>query len=44
MQANLRRAGEMLRAEQSAVGRVARITYEMLKLRSTPEERLSQFQ
>jgi lipid-A-disaccharide synthase len=44
MQANLRRAGEMLRAEQSAVGRVARITYEMLKSRSTPEERLSQFQ
>jgi lipid-A-disaccharide synthase len=42
MQANLRRVGEMLRGEQSAVGRVAQITCEMLKTRSTPEERLSQ--
>jgi lipid-A-disaccharide synthase len=44
MQANLRRVGEMLRADQSAVGRVAQITCEMLKSRSTPEERLSQLQ
>jgi lipid-A-disaccharide synthase len=42
MQANLRRVGEMLRAEQSAVGRVAQITCEMLKPGSTPEERQSQ--
>ncbi|HUB20374.1 MAG TPA: lipid-A-disaccharide synthase [Acidobacteriaceae bacterium] len=42
MQANLRRVGEMLRGEQSAVGRVARITCEMLKPKSTPEERQSQ--
>jgi lipid-A-disaccharide synthase len=42
MQANLRRVGEMLRSEQSAVGRVAQITCEMLRQRSTPEERLSQ--
>jgi lipid-A-disaccharide synthase len=42
MQANLRRVGEMLRSGQSAVGRVAQITLEMLRQRSTPEERLSQ--
>jgi lipid-A-disaccharide synthase len=42
MQANLRRVGDMLRGEQCAVSRVARITYEMLQSRSTPEERLSQ--
>ncbi|HEX4308573.1 MAG TPA: lipid-A-disaccharide synthase [Acidobacteriaceae bacterium] len=42
MQANLRRIGEMLRSEQSAVGRVAQITFEMLQQRSTPKERLSQ--
>jgi lipid-A-disaccharide synthase len=41
MQANLRQVGEMLRSDQSAVGRVARITCEMLKTRSTPEERQS---
>ncbi len=41
MQANLRRVGEMLRSEQSAVGRVAQIACEMLR-QSTPEERLSQ--
>lgn len=41
MQANLRRVGEMLRGEQCAAGRVAQITCEMLKPRSTPEERLS---
>jgi lipid-A-disaccharide synthase len=41
MQANLRQVGEMLRSEQSAVGRVARITCEMLRERSTPEERQS---
>ncbi|MGC2298510.1 MAG: lipid-A-disaccharide synthase [Acidobacteriaceae bacterium] len=41
MQANLRQVGEMLRTEQSAVGRVARITCQMLRERSTPEERLS---
>ena len=44
MQANLRRVGELLRGEQSAVGRVAQITIEMLNPRSTPEERLSQVQ
>ncbi len=44
MQANLRRVGEMLRGEQCAAGRVAQITCEMLKPRSTPEERLSQVQ
>jgi hypothetical protein len=42
MQANLRRVGEMLRSEQSAVGRVAQITCEMLRSGSTPEERQSQ--
>lgn len=42
MQANLRRVGEMLRAEESAVGRVARIACEMLQQKSTPEERQSQ--
>ncbi|HSS51367.1 MAG TPA: lipid-A-disaccharide synthase [Thermoanaerobaculia bacterium] len=42
MQTNLRRVGEMLRGEQNAVGRVARITCEMLQQRSTPEERQSQ--
>ncbi|MFZ0274026.1 MAG: lipid-A-disaccharide synthase [Acidobacteriaceae bacterium] len=42
MQTNLRRVGEMLRGEQSAVGRVAQITCEMLRKRSTPEERQSQ--
>jgi lipid-A-disaccharide synthase len=41
MQANLRQVGDMLRSEQSSVGRVARITCEMLKTRSTPEERQS---
>jgi lipid-A-disaccharide synthase len=44
MQANLRRVGEMLRGEQSAVGRVAQIAFEMLQSRLTPEERLSQVQ
>ncbi len=42
MQTNLRHVGEMLRAENNAVGRVARITCEMLQPRSTPEERQSQ--
>ncbi|HVT99103.1 MAG TPA: lipid-A-disaccharide synthase, partial [Acidobacteriaceae bacterium] len=42
MQGNLRRVGEMLRAQQSAAGRVAQIACEMLKPRPTPEERLSQ--
>lgn len=42
MQANLRGVGKMLRTEQSAIGRVAQITYEMLQPRSTPEERQSQ--
>ncbi len=42
MQTNLRRVGEMLRGEQNADGRVARITCEMLQQRSTPEERQSQ--
>jgi lipid-A-disaccharide synthase len=42
MQASLRRVGEMLRTEQSAVSRVARIASEMLRSRSTPEERQSQ--
>jgi lipid-A-disaccharide synthase len=42
MQANLRRVGEMLRGEQSAVGRVAQITLELLRSGSTPEERQSQ--
>jgi lipid-A-disaccharide synthase len=52
MQANLRRVGEMLRSEQSAVGRVAQITFELLRSElpspelpsqgSTPEERQSQ--
>lgn len=42
MQANLRRVGEMLRGEHSAVDRVARIACEMLIPRFTPEGRLSQ--
>jgi lipid-A-disaccharide synthase len=42
MRANLRQVGEMLRSEQSAVGRVAQITSEMMKQRLTPEERQSQ--
>jgi lipid-A-disaccharide synthase len=42
MRANLRQVGEMLRGEESAVGRVARITCEMLRERSTPKERQSQ--
>ena len=42
MQTNLRRVGEMLRGEQSAVGRVAQITFELLRSGSTPEERQSQ--
>jgi lipid-A-disaccharide synthase len=42
MQANLRRVGEMLRGEQSAVARVAQITLELLRSGSTPEERQSQ--
>jgi lipid-A-disaccharide synthase len=42
MQANLRRVGEMLRSGQSAVGRVAQITFELLRSGSTPEERQSQ--
>lgn len=46
MRANLRRVGEMLRSEQSAVGRVAQITFELLssELASqgpTPEEKQS---
>jgi len=41
MQTNLRRVGEMLRGEPSAVSRVAEIACEMLGQRSTPEERLS---
>ncbi len=43
MQANLRQVGEMLRTEESAVGRVARITSEMLRESLTPEERQSQY-
>ena len=43
MQANLRQVGEMLRTEESAVGRVARITSEMLRKSLTPEERQSQY-
>ncbi len=43
MRASLRHVGEMLRSEQSAIGRVARITCEMLRERSTPKERQSQF-
>lgn len=42
MQANLRRVGEMLRGENSAVDRVARVACEMLIPRFTPEGRLSQ--
>jgi lipid-A-disaccharide synthase len=47
MRANLRQVGEMLRSEQSAVGRVAQITSElmrrrMMRQRLTPEERQSQ--
>jgi lipid-A-disaccharide synthase len=41
MQANLRRVGEMLRADQSAVGRVAQITCAMLTQSSSPQERSS---
>lgn len=39
MRANLRRVGDMLRGEQSAIGRVAQITCQMLNERSTSEER-----
>ncbi len=47
MRANLRQVGEMLRSEQSAVGRVAQIASElmrprMMRQRLTPEERQSQ--
>ena len=44
MQANLKRVGEMLRSEGSAVGRVAQITCEILKNQKQwmPEEKLSQ--
>jgi lipid-A-disaccharide synthase len=42
MRANLRRVGDMLRGEQSAIGRVAQITCQMLNERSTSEERPSQ--
>jgi lipid-A-disaccharide synthase len=47
MRANLRQVGDMLRSEQSAVGRVAQITSElmrprMMRQRLTPEERQSQ--
>ncbi|MFP5226803.1 MAG: lipid-A-disaccharide synthase [Acidobacteriota bacterium] len=42
MQANLRRVGEMLRGERSAVDRVAQIACQMLESRCMPEERLSQ--
>jgi lipid-A-disaccharide synthase len=47
MRANLRQVGEMLRSDQSAVGRVAQITSElmrprMMRQRLTPEERQSQ--
>lgn len=38
MQANLRQVGEMLRGEQSAVGRVAEIVCEMLEKRWKPEK------
>ena len=46
MRANLRQVGEMLRGEQSAVGRVAQITSELMRPRMmtqrlTPEERQS---
>jgi lipid-A-disaccharide synthase len=33
MQANLRRVGQMLRGEESAIGRVAHVTCEMLRER-----------
>ena len=39
MRANLRRVGDMLRGEESAIGRVAQITCQMLNERSTSEER-----
>jgi len=42
MRASLRQVGEMLRSEHSAVGRVAQVTCEMLRERSTPKERQSQ--
>lgn len=41
MQKNLRRVGEMLRGESSAIGRVAQVTWQMLRGRSTQEERQS---
>lgn len=39
MQTDLRQAGQLLRGSQSAVGRVAQITCEMLNPRSTPERK-----
>ncbi len=39
MQTGLRQVGQLLRSNESAVGRVARITCEMLKPRSTPERK-----
>ncbi len=41
MQAGLRRVGEMLRSEQSAIERVAQVTCQKMRERST-DERLSQ--
>ena len=42
MRANLRRVGDMLRGEQSAIGRVAQITCQMLNERFTSGERLAE--
>ncbi len=39
MQADLRQVGQLLRAKESAVGRVAQITCEMLNYGSTPERK-----
>ena len=41
MQANLRRVGEMLRCDDSAIGRVAQVTMQQLRHSTTLEERHS---
>jgi lipid-A-disaccharide synthase len=42
MQANLRQVGDLLRGEQSAIGRVAQVTCQFLRKTTTPEARQCQ--
>jgi len=41
MRANLRRVADLLRGEESAIGRVAQVTWQVLQQESTLHERLS---